>query len=103
VRENPTMWVVITEFEEHFQDQVKSSADTHRNLILSSFNAARKPMEREIFSDLLFLKKNKHQIKTVKKLPPKELDWLAKMGHQAETIDNHTYTGKEGNPARDIP
>jgi hypothetical protein len=28
VRENPTMWVVITEFEEHFQDQVESSADT---------------------------------------------------------------------------
>jgi hypothetical protein len=49
------MWVVMTEFEGHFQDQVEDSADTYRNLILLSFNAARKPMEREIFSDLLSL------------------------------------------------
>ena len=55
VRENSTMWVVITEFEEHFQDQGEGSADTYRNLILSSFNATRKPMERGIFSDLLSL------------------------------------------------
>jgi hypothetical protein len=77
-----------------------SSGKFGRYLILSSFNTTRKPMEKEIFSDLL-LYITGHQIKTVMKLPPKEVEWLAKMGQQAETIDNHTYRTK--NPAGDIP
>lgn len=48
------MWVVITEFEEHFQDQVEVRP-IHIKLNTIIIQRREKPMEREFSSDLLSL------------------------------------------------